>query len=440
MKRVLAVLLICLLIAGFAAGCGKNASEDDKVDNTADKVADDKEEKEDKKEGEDSEVKEVKIEFFNMKREIIDIVAELINGFQDENPGVTIEQNAVPDASQVLQTRMASGETPEMFSNWPNQTGKAQAAEGFMLDLTGDGCIANINDKALELTSVDGKNYFAPMSYNTTGIYYNKKTYEELGLKIPNTWDELIANCDKIVEEGLTPFTFQSKNPGACRQQVMGFWVYLPEYRQWIEDCTSGNMKADDENRYNALYALGEDILKLHEYAQEDEMGTDYDQGVLDFASGKSVMMPMGSWIIPSLKKGNPDIEVGMFPCPARDAEDTMAIAFPGDFALCISSEAENAEMCKKFVEYMTRTENATYYAEKDGSPSCIKGVDTIIPELKDQYKYLQESKTEINPDVHFTSSVKKEMEIELQRLIMEKDIDVFIQNWSAIMEEGYSN
>lgn len=429
MKKVFNILLICLLVAAFTAGCGsKNAVQEESKSSSA--VSETKEVKE---------VKKVNIEFFNAKRENVNIMAELITRFQNENPGVTIEQNAVPDAAQVLQARMASGETPELFSNWPNQTGKAQASQGFMLDLTGDSSISNINERALELTAVDKKNYFAPISYNTTGIFYNKKIYKELGLEIPKTWDQLIANCDKIVKAGLVPFTFQSKNPGSVRQQTQGFWVYLPDYTQWIQDSVTGDMKINDKARKDNLYALGQDILKLHEYAQKDEIGTDYDQGLLDFANGKSVMISMGSWIVPSIKKGNPDIEIGLFPSPGKNEGDTKAIAFAGDFALCISAEAKNADICKKFIESVTKTENATYYAEKDGSPSCIKGVQTIIPELEYQYKFLQEGKTEVNPDVHFIGSVKSKMETELQRLIISKDINLWINNWSDIMKEGYS-
>jgi ABC-type glycerol-3-phosphate transport system substrate-binding protein len=37
------------------------------------------------------------------------------------------------------------------------------------------------------------------------GILYNKAVYEELGLEIPTTWDEFVANNAVIAETGMAP-------------------------------------------------------------------------------------------------------------------------------------------------------------------------------------------------------------------------------------------
>jgi len=54
-----------------------------------------------------------------------------------------------------------------------------------------------------------GENWFYPYDYNLVTMFYRKDLYEEKGLKIPNTWDELLSNCraltiskDGAVERG----------------------------------------------------------------------------------------------------------------------------------------------------------------------------------------------------------------------------------------------
>ena len=37
------------------------------------------------------------------------------------------------------------------------------------------------------------------------GILYNKNVYEKLGLQVPKTWAEFMANNDKIKAAGITP-------------------------------------------------------------------------------------------------------------------------------------------------------------------------------------------------------------------------------------------
>ena len=57
----------------------------------------------------------------------------------------------------------------------------------------------------------DGKVYAAPMQTTGPLLFVNKTIYDELGLEIPTTWDELKANSKKIYEEkGIVGFAIDS--------------------------------------------------------------------------------------------------------------------------------------------------------------------------------------------------------------------------------------
>ena len=53
---------------------------------------------------------------------------------------------------------------------------------------------------------MNGKVYNVPFTANAYGIYYNKDKFEELGLKIPETWDEFEQLVKDIVAKGQAPF------------------------------------------------------------------------------------------------------------------------------------------------------------------------------------------------------------------------------------------
>ena len=57
----------------------------------------------------------------------------------------------------------------------------------------------------------NGKIWGVPYSYYQWGIYYRKDIYDTLGLSEPKTWDDLLANCDKMKSNGVTPFTIGTK-------------------------------------------------------------------------------------------------------------------------------------------------------------------------------------------------------------------------------------
>jgi raffinose/stachyose/melibiose transport system substrate-binding protein len=126
-----------------------------------------------------------------------------------------------------------------------------------------------------------------------------------------------------------------------------------------------------------------------------------------------------------------------MFPFPAETLNDTYVPAFPGDFALCISSTAKHVQEAKAFISFMVRKENARYFAEKDGSPSCITDVDYIAPELIDQNNYLKTGRFRVNPDVFFTAAQNSAIGSVIQQLYMEKNADSFVANVQQVFNNN---
>ena len=73
------------------------------------------------------------------------------------------------------------------------------------MDLSNESFMDSISDTFKAAVTVDGKIYGIPIgSANFGGWLYNKNIYEELGLQIPMTWDELMDNCQVIKDAGYT--------------------------------------------------------------------------------------------------------------------------------------------------------------------------------------------------------------------------------------------
>ena len=66
--------------------------------------------------------------------------------------------------------------------------------------------VADLDDAYAKTVSVNDQVYGAPFgSAFGGGILYNKKVYEKLGLEIPKTWDEFMANNAKVKAAGIDP-------------------------------------------------------------------------------------------------------------------------------------------------------------------------------------------------------------------------------------------
>src|SRR5699024_12810049 len=77
--------------------------------------------------------------------------------------------------------------------------------------MTGKSYLKNIKNHYEKNYAVNGKIYSVPLSANVSVIYFNKTKLEELGLKVPETWDEFETLVKQIKADGETPFALAGR-------------------------------------------------------------------------------------------------------------------------------------------------------------------------------------------------------------------------------------
>lgn len=416
-KKTLSVMMSLLLIVCVLAGCSSGTANGD-TSGTAEPSA--SAQPQDTAEGEKTEV-----EFFNQKPEISKTLGTIIADFQKANPNITVKETVVADSDQVLVSRMASHDIPDIFVIWPNESWFQMVDAGYCMDLTGKEFLGNIQKSALDPFLRDGKNYVVPISYNTMGIWYNVDMYQKAGVEIPKTWDELMANCEKLKAAGLTPFVTSAQTASHSREVGQAFLASMPNYDTFIGDANNATM--DVTKPYGAdLNRLAEIMHSMIQNSQPDVMGMSYDQSFSDFGTGKGAMLVDGSWAYPSITAANAEIKLGFFPIPGDDANYVMATAYPGDFSISVSSETKKADATLKFVSYLTTKEAAGYYAQNDGSMSCVADVDYVPEHLKYQQSIIASGKYKLNPDVFWVTAACDAFGTACQNLYISGDTKAF--------------
>jgi len=105
------------------------------------------------------------------------------------------------------------GGTPPDLGFFPQPgTVVEQAEQGNLVSLEDLGFdMADLEEKygsyLLSLGEVDGQHYGFPDTINNkSAIWYNPKAFDAAGYEIPETWEDLIALSDQIVEDGKAPW------------------------------------------------------------------------------------------------------------------------------------------------------------------------------------------------------------------------------------------
>ena len=121
--------------------------------------------------------------------------------FEKENPDIKIDIETHPGGSEgdnLVKTRLATGEMSDVFRYNAGSLFRALNPPQNMLDLSNEPYISNIIDSFKPVVSVDGKIYGVPEEAAMGGgILYNRKIYADLGLSVPKSWAEFMANNAK---------------------------------------------------------------------------------------------------------------------------------------------------------------------------------------------------------------------------------------------------
>lgn len=376
----------------------------------------------------------VKLEFFQQKTEAVNTYATLIEKFQAENPGIIIEQVTVPEPHIVLLTRMAGGDVPDIFSDYPTQLQfRDKVATGLVLNLSEYDFMNRVNPGMLEMAKqADGNQYALPISQNFGGVYYHMDIFRDLGLEIPKTYAQLIEVAKTLQKNGITPFIFADRNM-IEHSYLISSGSISPGFLGQLEQVQAGSKKLAD---FPLFKRIAEVTLELRTYAKPGSLGVAYPQSAELFANKQAAMTLLGSYALTTLNSANPDAEIGMFPFPGDVAEKTSALAGI-DAAVCVSSKTEHRDAALKFVEFLSRKENAQLFSDLDKTPSCIIGVEVKNENIKEVIEVI--NRGNVTPWIKgvFELSVVNDHNKVVQQLLLDGDIQSFLKQYEKVFADS---
>lgn len=205
-KKLASLALSALLVTGLMTGCGnsKSASSEEIV----------------------TEIKEpVEITFWHaMNGDLEKTLQKLTDKFMEENKNITVtlqNQSSYPELQQKITATTASPkDLPTLTQAYPHWMVNAMQDE-LLVDLKpyienetiGDKNYEDILEGFRTASEIDGKIYGMPFNKSTEVIWYNKTLFEELGLKVPTTFEEFAEVSKTITEKkGIVGAGFDSLN------------------------------------------------------------------------------------------------------------------------------------------------------------------------------------------------------------------------------------
>ena len=143
---------------------------------------------------------DTKVNFFTGKIETIDLLNEIIDDFNAQNPGIVVEQEYQNDASNIIKVKFASNEVPDVMTTYEQEF----VDQGKYMDISDinewwDRLIPSMRDSCTDLKT--GKQYRVCTNMTMAGFFYNKEIFAELGLTPATSWEDFVSNLEVIKEK-----------------------------------------------------------------------------------------------------------------------------------------------------------------------------------------------------------------------------------------------
>ena len=333
-----------------------------------------------------SAVAETKVSFFTGKIETIDLLNEIIDGFNAANPGIVVEQEYQNDASSIIKVKFASGEVPDVMTTYEQEF----VDQGKYMDLSDmnewwDRLIPSMRESCTDLKT--GKQYRVCTNMTMAGFFYNKEIFNELGLTPATTWDEFVQNLTVIREKkpDVDPWFIFGKEAWHLGHLIEFIpHGYLKQSLGALECKTA--MLNNDSAKLNfgaadgcmAVFAQNLLDLQAKGLINEDVLTATSDNCVEAFVTGKAAMFSNGMWALSGILEANPDMadKIGFAPYPAYMPDSQPVVLCAEDSGYSISATTKNDDAAKAFLSYLFSAENQKKYAEALGSPSAFTDVD----------------------------------------------------------------
>lgn len=407
-----AFLMASTLLATSLAGCQKTESpkpseekkvEETQVAETADTVAEEKNEEETEKNAEEGqwEYKEATLSLLidnNVSLDGLNAVCDLAK----EKLGITVEIEYKVDDS-VLKTRLASGEMTDLLVYNSGSLLDALNPSEYFMDLSNQPFVEKYDDTYKDSVTVDGVVYGVPFASTQAGaVMYYKPIYEELGLQVPHTWDEFISNCEKIKEAGYTAYLSSTAKKSMTQVLFLGDHYNVNAANpNFVSEFEKGNAKYASDPVALRSWEKYEDVWP---YLQEGHTATTYEEACDILAEGQAahwICLTQALSNIYALYGEEAVNNIGVFGVPGDNKDDHgLTVWMPNSLYGSLNSEKQDDIL--RFMEFYISDEALNAYASAilpDG-PYCIKGYS--LPEnsydavKNDMQEYFDAGKTQV--------------------------------------------
>ncbi|WP_170365981.1 ABC transporter substrate-binding protein [Ruegeria arenilitoris] len=285
----------------------------------------------------------------------------MIERFAAQHPGLEIETTVIDREAYKTQIRnFLTADTPDVATWYAANRMKPYVEAGLfedVSDLWAEPEIAENLASTKGAMTIDGKQWGVPYTYYQWGVYYRKDIFDELGLSEPTTWEEELANCQKIVDSGRACYTIGTK----FLWTAGGWFDYLNMRTNGFDfhqKLANGEVSWEDD-RVKQTFANWKQLIDMGAFIDNHQTYS-WQEALPFMVQGDAAAYLMGNFAVAPLREaGLTDDQLDFYQFVAINPDVELAEDAPTD-TFHIPANASNKEAAREFLRFVVSADEQT--------------------------------------------------------------------------------
>lgn len=287
---------------------------------------------------------------------------------------ITVVGYPTQDYGATLQAQFRGGQGPDLMYGAPG-TGNPHglinfAKAGYLADLSSLPFVKRLPANAKPYLGIGKKTYAFPLDVSTFGGVYNMQVFNQLGLKFPKNWNDVLKMCDTAKAKGKVMFAISGLVSGTQILTVIAPFVYGAN-PNWNTQRLAGKTTFAASSGWKKGLQAWIDMNKRGCF-QPGASGYSLGASQALVARGDAVAWLGVSNVIGAIQPLNTSVSIGVFPIPGPTAKTSVYIHGYGN-AVGVNKNSPNLKTAIDFVKFMGREGQSRIYPNLIGNMSILQ-------------------------------------------------------------------
>ncbi|MFF5900436.1 N-acetylglucosamine/diacetylchitobiose ABC transporter substrate-binding protein [Streptomyces argenteolus] len=301
-----------------------------------------------------------------------------------------VKHSATEKIQSILQPRFNGGTPPDLIDN----SGAEQMDMGVLVgkkqlaDLTPLMDAPSFDDPAkkvrdtlrpgvLEMGQFDGDPvWIMYYAYTVYGVWYSQTNLEKLDAAYPETWDDMLALCEKAKKKGIAGWTYPGKYPYYLPFSLYPFIGKIGG-REVLDKIDNLEPNAWKDPAVKAAFEAYYELFKKG-YILKGTPGLTHIQSQTEWTKGKALFIPNGSWVENEAAPTTPEDFKMMVGAPSSlDSSDKLPFGTlwaSGGEPFIVPAKAKNPEGGMEQLRIMLSEESSKNFTKSVKSLTAFNG------------------------------------------------------------------